>query len=96
MRKTFKTMAEVIHENNRFVKTVNGKESILEYEFYGDSTVIFYHTYVPDEFRGKGFAKEIINTAVQWALRNNLKIIPTCSAVRRFIERHPEFQESMV
>jgi uncharacterized protein len=89
-------MAEVIHENNRFVIPVQDKESILEYEYYGDSTVVFYHTYVPEEFRGKGYAREIINAAVEWAVRNNLRIIPTCSAVRRFLERHPELQENIV
>jgi predicted GNAT family acetyltransferase len=89
-------MAEVIHENNRFVIPVQDKESILEYEYYGDSTVVFYHTYVPEEFRGKGYAREIINAAVQWAVQNNLRIIPTCSAVRRFLERHPELQENGV
>jgi uncharacterized protein len=85
-------MAEVIHENNRFVIPVQDKESILEYEYYGDSTVVFYHTYVPEEFRGKGYARDIIKVAVEWAVRNNLRIIPTCSAVRRFLERHPELQ----
>jgi uncharacterized protein len=89
-------MTEVIHDNNRFVKTINGKEALLEYEYYGESTVVFYHTYVPEEFRGRGYAREIIHAAVHWAILNNLRIIPTCSAVRRFIERHPELQQSLV
>lgn len=83
------------HENNRFVKTVEGMESVLEYEMYGSETVVFSHTFVPVELRGRGLATEIIKVGLDWAKKENLKIIPACSAVQRYIDRHPEYQLSV-
>lgn len=83
------------HENNRFVKTVDGMESVLEYEYYESGTIVFSHTYVPVELRGRGLATEIIKEGLEWAQKENLKVIPACSAVQRYIDRHPEYQLSV-
>ncbi len=82
------------HEGNRFIKTVEGLESILEYEMYGDATVVFSHTFVPVELRGRGLATEIIKVGLDWARKENLKVIAACSAVQRYMERNPEYQFS--
>lgn len=76
------------HEANRFFKEINGIESHLEYQLINDATVVFYHTFVPDEFRGLGIAKELIKQGLDWAISENLEIIVTCSAVQRFIDRN--------
>ncbi|MCB0807079.1 MAG: N-acetyltransferase [Bacteroidales bacterium] len=80
--------AEIEHKGNRFIKVVDGMESILEYERYDPSTVIFYHTFVPEELRGRGLATQIIREGLDWAMKEELKIIPSCSAVKKFIERN--------
>jgi predicted GNAT family acetyltransferase len=80
------------HEGNRFIKVINGYESHLEYETINDEAAVFYHTYVPEALRGQGHAMDIIREGLDWAISQNLKIIPTCSAVRTFILRHPEYQ----
>ncbi|MCB2221297.1 MAG: N-acetyltransferase [Bacteroidetes bacterium] len=84
------------HEGNRFITTVEGMESVLEYEMYGESTVVFSHTYVPIELRGRGLATEIIKEGLDWARQENLKVIPACSAVQRYIDRHPEYKLTTV
>ena len=80
--------SEIVHRGNRFIKVVNGMESHLEYERYDPSTVIFYHTFVPEELRGRGLATQIIKEGLDWAMREQLRVIPSCSAVRKFIERN--------
>ncbi len=85
--------AGVVHENNKFYKVVEGLESHLEYETHEPATVVFYHTYVPEELRGQGLAKELIKEGLDWAISENMDIIPACSAVRVFIERNPEYKE---
>jgi len=80
--------SEIMHCGNRFIKVVDGKESHLEYERYDPSTVIFYHTFVPEELRGRGLASQIIKEGLDWAMSEQLKIIASCSAVRKFIERN--------
>ena len=83
----------VIHEKNRFYKKVDGLDCELEYFIYDNDTIDFYHTYVPEPLRGKGLAMEIIQEGLDYAVENNYKIVPSCSAVKKFIDRHPKYRE---
>ena len=80
------------HENNKFFKIVDGHECHLEYQEEEDGTMVFYHTFVPPELRGKGLAMEIIREGLDFAVSNNRKIVPTCSAVQGFVERNPKYK----
>lgn len=84
---------EVLHKNNRFIKTVDGQECELEYLIQEEGFINFFHTYVPEELRGQGFAMEIIKKGLDFAVAQKYKIIPSCSAVRLFIQRNPEYQQ---
>ena len=84
---------EVIHEDNRFIKTVDGLDCELEYLIPEEGLINFFHTYLPEPLRGKGLAMEIIKEGLDFAINNKYKIIPSCSAVRSFIRRHPEYQQ---
>lgn len=88
-------MDTVAHTGNKFSKTIDEQECILEYEFHGKEKVVFYHTYVPVQLRGQGLAMEIIREGLDWAVEKNYKIIPACSAVRTFIERNPEYKQHL-
>ena len=83
---------EVEHnsERQRFEIKLDHGSAYLSYTFQGDS-VSFDHTFVPDEFRGKGVAATLVREALEEARRRNWKVIPQCSYVASFIERHPEF-----
>ncbi len=83
---------EVKHIQNRFYIVTNGMESHMDYEIHEPSTVVFYHTYVPEELRGKGLAKEMIREGLDWAMSEHLEIIPACSAVRRFIDMNDNYK----
>ncbi len=84
---------EVRHKpaEKRYVATVDGHESICEYENNGDR-MIFTHTYVPPELRGKGIAEKLVRAALADARDAGKKVVPACSYVARFIERHQEYQ----
>jgi predicted GNAT family acetyltransferase len=84
---------KVIHDRNRFYKTVEGLNCELEYIFYDDNTINFFHTYVPETLRGRGIAMEIIREGVDFAVAHKYKIIPSCSAVRKFMDRNPKYRE---
>ena len=86
------TATEVKHSQNRFYIVTNGLESHMDYEIHEPSTVVFYHTYVPEELRGKGLAKEMIREGLDWAMSEHLEIIPACSAVRRFIDMNDTYK----
>lgn len=85
-------MNAVVHEPNKFYTVVDGLESHMDYEIHEPATVVFYHTYVPEELRGKGMAKKIIKEGLDWAMAEKLDIIPACSAVRRFIDLNADYK----
>lgn len=84
---------EVIHKKNKFIKTVDGFECELEYIIPKEGFINFFHTYVPEPLRGRGLAMEIIKKGLDFAIDNKYKIIPSCSSVRLFIMRHPEYEQ---
>ncbi|EMO57441.1 hypothetical protein LEP1GSC161_1886 [Leptospira santarosai str. CBC1416] len=50
-------------------------------------------TYVPSELRGKGIAADLVRTALNKARSLNKKIIPSCSYVVTFLNRHPDYND---
>lgn len=49
-----------------------------------------YHTEVATRAEGKGYAKKLLNEMVEYARKNNLKVIPLCPYVHAQFKRHPE------
>ena len=52
--------------------------------------LIVYHTEVTPKAEGKGLAKEMLDTMVEYARKNSLKVIPLCPYVLAQFKRHPE------
>lgn len=65
--------------------------AVLEYERTGDR-VTYTHTFVPPELRGRGLAEALVRAALADARTAGLKVVPQCSYVAKFIERHAEYQ----
>jgi uncharacterized protein len=84
--------SDVKHEKNRFYKKVEGLDCELEYSMYENNVIEFYHTYVPEPLRGRGLAMEIIQEGLDYAVAHKYRIIPSCSAVKKFIDRHPKYR----
>lgn len=66
--------------------------AFLDYAIEGDRVVV-EHTFVPDELRGQGLAAALTRAALEEARRAGWKVVPACSYVAAFIERHPEFAD---
>ena len=58
-----------------------------------DGRVILDHTFVSDELRGRGLAANLVRAALNEAQKNHWRIVPRCTFVAKFIERHPEFAD---
>ncbi|MCW5549048.1 MAG: N-acetyltransferase [Opitutaceae bacterium] len=65
--------------------------AVLEYERAGDR-MTYTHTFVPPELRGRGLAEALVRAALADAKSAGLKVVPQCSYVAKFIERHAEYQ----
>lgn len=80
------------HAAHRHEVRVDGHLSVCEYEDVAGSRV-FTHTLVPPELRGRGIAEQLVRAALAQARAEGRKVVPACSFVARFIERHREFQD---
>jgi len=78
----------------RFEALVDGHLSVADYVVEA-GTVTFTHTFVPPELRGRGVAEKLVRAALTWATEEKMPVIPACSYVARFIERHAEFRGMM-
>jgi predicted GNAT family acetyltransferase len=54
-----------------------------------------YHTEVPSIYEGKGLAKKLFASMVEYARSNNLKVIPLCPFVLIQFRRHRDEYEDI-
>jgi uncharacterized protein len=76
---------------SRFEAEIDGRIAVADYQLRGGE-MIMTHTFVPLELRGRGIAERLVRTALAHAQAQHLRIVPACSYVELFIQRHREFQ----
>lgn len=81
----------IIHYPNekRFTTTVDGYPAYLEYILNNDSIDII-HTVVHPAIEGMGVAAELVKSAYEFAKKEKLKIIPSCSYVKVWLKRNSD------
>jgi predicted GNAT family acetyltransferase len=80
-------------ETSRFLSIIDGSEAYLTYMKDGNDVLILNHTYVPFRLRGNNIAAKIVEYALIYARENNFKVVPACSYVRVFMERHKQYND---
>ena len=75
----------------RYEIDVDGEVSVLTYALENHQMLIL-HTFVPPHLRGRGLAEQLVRAALHDAQERGLRVMPACSYVATFIERHPEFR----
>lgn len=78
--------AFLIEENNE-------RLAEMTYSRTGDSLIIIDHTEVSDKLRGQGAGKKLVLAAVDYARKNNLKILPLCPFAKATFDRTPEIHD---
>lgn len=76
---------------SRFEAVVEGHVSVVDYVRQG-SALVLPHTFVPPVLRGRGIAEKLVRTALEYARAEKLTVVPACSYVALYIERHAEFK----
>lgn len=74
-----------------FELVVGGKRAVAAYQME-DDTIVFTHTIVPKALEGRGVGSKLIRAALDSARDRGLKVIPQCTFVRAFIDKHPEYR----
>ncbi|MBO9669205.1 MAG: N-acetyltransferase [Sphingobium sp.] len=66
--------------------------AFAEYE-RRDGLIIATHTVTPPALRGRGIASRLIKAMLGDARAQGLKVLPLCSFVADYFDRHPEEQD---
>lgn len=84
----------VIHnaDRQRFELNLGEHVALLDYTFL-DGRVGFDHTLVPDALRGRGAGSTLVRAALTEARARGWRVVPRCSFVADFLQRHPEFAD---
>ncbi len=78
----------------RYVARAPGKpDAELTYSILNAQMIIIDHTGVPDEWRGAGIGKLLVERAVTDARERGVRIVPLCPFAKAQIEKHPEWQD---
>ena len=88
-------MATAVRDNpalSRFELDVNGVTAVANYQLNGQ-VMTFAHTEVPPQARHGGIASQLIAGALQAARARGLKVVPRCSFVKAYVDKHPEVQD---
>ena len=78
--------------DSRYELAIDGQRAIAAYQDR-DGVRAFTHTEVPQQLEGKGIAGRLIAGALADARARGLEVLPLCSFVADYIERHPETQD---
>jgi len=69
----------VIYENDEFAGE-------MTYSWAGNEFFIIDHTFVEEKFGGKGYGKQLVMSAVEFAREKNVKILPLCTYAKRVFD----------
>ena len=85
-------MATVEHEagGKRFVARTGSGEAELTYKERDGRVLDLVHTFVPPEARGQGVGEELVESAFDYARKNDYRVKASCPFVRSWLEEHPE------
>ena len=69
----------------------DGHLAVLEYHL-SDGKIIFTHTGVPEAIGGQGIGALLACAGLDYARDQSLAVVPLCSFIAGYIQKHPEYQ----
>lgn len=86
------------HEENAtkgafYIELENKRVGEMTYSIASPELIIIDHTEVGEELKGKGAGMQLVNAAVEFARKNNIKIIPLCPFVKSVFEKKEEIRD---
>ncbi|MEO7412250.1 MAG: GNAT family N-acetyltransferase [Opitutaceae bacterium] len=76
---------------HRYEMELSGQLALADYALES-GRMILTHTFVPPELRGRGLAEKLVRRALDDARAQGMKVVPACSYVAAFIQRHSEYR----
>ena len=80
-------------DENRWEARVDGELAGFAAFHETPDLIVFTHTEVDPAHRGGGHASILVQHALDDVREGSLRVVPLCSYVKAWIERHPDYQE---
>ena len=78
-----------VPERSRFEVVEPQGTAVLTY-VRRQGEVVLEHTVVPDDIERRGVGTALVRSALGWAAGEDLAVVPQCTFVRSWLERHPD------
>ncbi len=88
-------MTDTVRDNpsrNRFELQTAAGLAIANYR-RDDLTITITHTEVPRAVEGRGVGSALVKGMLDEVRREGRKVVPLCSFVRAYINRHPDYHD---
>jgi len=81
----------IVHNpaSQRFELALDGEVAHVDYRI-ADGVMRLVHTEVPSAHEGRGIAGALVRAALEHARGAGLRVLPGCSYVHSYMQRHPE------
>jgi len=77
-------------ERGRYEATIDGElVAFAEYQVRGD-LVVLPHTLTLRQYRGNGYAAQVVRRALDDIRAAGRRVVPTCWYVAQYIDEHPD------
>lgn len=76
-----------------FTVSVEDHDGELTYARPAPGVVDFQHTWVDEALRGRRVGDALAEAALAWAETEGLRIRTTCSFMRTYVQRHPQWEK---
>ena len=80
------------HRGAFFIERDGERLAQMTYTVAG-SRVIIDHTDVDDRLRGTGAGQKLVQAAVEWARKENARLMPLCPFARSVFDKTPEYSD---
>ena len=80
----------VNQNEHRFEIEIDDQKAFINYKKSGNK-IYLIHTEVPPEIEGKGVASALVEKTLIYLQENNLQLVPMCSYVQRYLQKHPNW-----
>lgn len=80
-----------------FFKALEGEETagVMTYTWAGDKMIID-HTEADPKFKGQGVGLKMVLAAVEYARKENIKIIPLCPFAKSVFDKRDDIKDVLV
>lgn len=75
-----------------YIRLPDNSKAYLKYKVE-NSIMYLIETYTPPPYRGMGLAKMMVDKAVEYAAKGNLKIVPECSYAIKYFIKNDKYRE---